>query len=322
MTASPIARLAKLGLMVLHCLIAGQADAQHVGGGKTIPPPDPAFLAMQSKVGQLRDRASELVKEDKHMDALAVLQECLDIEVRWWGLDKVNSTTYYRMAKIHQKLGNRTQALDAYRLALQRQKYAGEPYVRVSVNGPLQDEFLFDYAMLLHQVGRNQDAKMLYYALLRNLTGYGEPFPFVVVFDPDAEGEVWEFTAQNLEAALLMARTLIPSTPHALPGDVTREAARLRVRELKPNWACPLVQQAWATRSEGKRDALFDQAEALARSATERDAIRRIRTFEVAKRPVTEPDPATVRANLRVLKDALVDLLDNYQHLYRSVGAP
>lgn len=83
----------------------------------------------------------------------------------------------------------------------------------------MQDEFMFDYAMLLHEIGRNQDAKLVYYALLRSLTGYGEPFPFVVVFDQDAEGEVWAFTPRDLGAALLMARTLVASSPHALPGD-------------------------------------------------------------------------------------------------------
>jgi tetratricopeptide (TPR) repeat protein len=307
------------GLVLVIGLWAGQAVAQHVGGGKEIPPPDPAFLEMNAKVGRLFYKAHDLVREAKYVEALAVFQESLEIELGWWGPHRVSSGTYYWMAKIHQKLGNRSQALDAYRLAFKRQTYAAEPYVRVS-NGALVDEFVLDYALLLNDAGRHQDAKVLYYSLLRNLTGYGEPFPFVVVFDQDAEGEVWEFTPQNLEAALLMARTLVASTTHALPGDVTREEARRRVRELKPDWAYPLVQQAWATRSEEKRNALFDQAEALARTPAERDAIRKVRTFEVAKRPASEPDPVSVRANLRVLKEGVQDLLDNYKHLYRPVG--
>ncbi|MBI5706815.1 MAG: hypothetical protein HZC36_07480 [Armatimonadetes bacterium] len=139
-----------------------------------------------------------------------------------------------------------------------------------------------EYAILLAKAGREEDAKAMYYYGLRNLnpgqTRSVEPSPFLMVFDPEPEGAVWEYTRERLEAAALVVQAMCGGTMVlATRKQILPEELAIKANRLAPEWYYPLLFKAARSWLANWAPALLGEAESLAKPGLESQLVARYR---------------------------------------------
>jgi tetratricopeptide (TPR) repeat protein len=203
-------------------------------------------------------RADELWREQRHDEAIAALREAATVSER---LSYFTSAYYLRLAKVLVRTGRRDEALEAYRKAVRWDAEKGEIDITET-----QVQTAMEYAMLLAQAGREEDAKAMYYYALRILnqsslpSGRAEPFPFLVVFDPDPAMQYWQYSVESLTAA---ASVLTRSKGFEEP--------LTRAQRMKPDWIVPAMYGVWHDFVDGRELERLAAAVRLARTQEERE---------------------------------------------------
>ncbi|MEW5884139.1 MAG: tetratricopeptide repeat protein [Armatimonadota bacterium] len=177
------------------------------------------------------NRAAMLLSMERYDEAIAEYRDAVQISE---GLSYFTSRYNYFLAKALTSAGRRQEALGAYRRAV-RWDPAKED---LDITYPTVVTAM-EYAILLAQAGREEDAKALYYYALRhfNIRGKGtaEPFPFLVVFAQEPGMVHWAYSADNLVAAAT-GFTSFGGPPHELWKTAQR---------MKPDWIIPSMYLVW-----------------------------------------------------------------------------
>ncbi len=294
----------KTTLLTLVLLASGilSTDECRAQGNAPPPTPSPALVAALRRVGELTRAADALFNSGKFKEAIPAYRIAIDAERQLTPYSHPG-TSYHHLALALEHESRFIEALEAYRSMTY---WDPDPHVTMKLNtASFATASLMDHAILLARQGRAQDAKDIYYAGLRELpplTGREEPVPLLVVFDRDADGEaqgeVWEYTPQRLEAAALMAKAIVTGR-YKEEFALAAEAGRLA-----PGWSLPVAYQAYWDRFAKDRDARFDVAARLAKSDAEREAIAWARSWNRDKIPTDRTNPAELRKGLRVLVEA------------------
>lgn len=205
------------------------------------------------------NRGTQLLRENRRDEAIAAFREAVRIS---GGLSYFTSEFNDALARALTAVGRTEEALDAYRQAVRWDAAKEELDITYA---PVQ--IAMDYAILLAQAGRDEDAKALYYYGLRifnagsHANGRAEPFPFLVVFDPDADMVHWRYSTDNIVAAALV----LAPRPY-LPRDPLRTA-----RTMKPDWIIPAIYSVWQDFVDHQERERLAAAIRLARTQEERE---------------------------------------------------
>ena len=278
------------GLLVVSTSLA---LAQSRSNPKPIPP---ELLAKYEQASKAIDRGQQHLKNDQIDEAIAAFREAVAI---YDSVPGFTSSGNYELAKALTKAGRTEEALATYRKAVLWDSNRKD----FRVIGSHHVQVIMDYAILLARSGKEEDAKVVYYSGLRmfNLheSSRYEPFPFLVVFDPDPTMTVWEYTPERLIAAVKMAKA--PDV-----GGDERQALVDEVRLMEPNWILPVVYKA-SRRSGQWRTHYIDLAMSLARNEEERTWVREMHA---------DDEPQEIGRNRRlastVLNEAKLDLAQNH----------
>lgn len=222
-----------------------------------LKPDPPEVRAKKQRADQAHERGRAFLKQNQLEQAIEAFREVVAIEKTIPG-SGFRSSPNYDLAKALTLAKRPEEALAAYKQAFRWDPKRGE----LDTNGPPFIQLGMDYAIALAKANRPNDAKAVYYSTLRKLSearwGF-EPFPFLVVFDPDPTMTEWELTKENLVAAATMLRA-----PESGPDAI---ALTESVRNMKPDWIMPVMYLA----NRGKdRQNNLDVAMSLARNAEER----------------------------------------------------
>jgi tetratricopeptide (TPR) repeat protein len=257
----------RLAATMLFLAVVLSASAQVDQYGR--PTVSPERRAFDNLFSQMNDQAKALEEGDQFQEALAIYSEVAEMQE---ARNIFSSRSKYGMARCLTALGREEEALGAFKRAFMWSSRSGRltlgdgdgDFIRMSA----------DYAMLLAKRGRAEDAKALYYSALRrfNLGGtypnyamegrrYKEPVPFLVVFDPEPLGIAWEYSPQNLEAALKMLLALTTAQKDLLS----------QVKALRPDWFYPVMYEE--VRYGDRNPGLLAQAEALAKPGLEKQLV-------------------------------------------------
>lgn len=262
----------------------GQLLAQ--GGGRIIFPEDPVEKAKRLQVEDLLNRAKALVASHDDHGAITVLQEAAAVEASIRSRFQANAE--YDLARMYVKLNRIPDALEAYRRSFawnpKRHEQDGVCQGDLDINGPdINGEM--EYAILLAQAGRAEDAKAMYYFALRAhmfeaKSRSQEPAPFLVVFDPEPEGIQWDYTPERLEAAAWMLRAILSSSSTDFATNVTLYEHDFveRARQLAPDWFYPALYLANHNDYDSpRRQQLMAEAESLAKPGLEQQLVEQFR---------------------------------------------
>lgn len=221
-------------------------------------------VELMQRMGRLAREGERLIARGQVDDGLAKLIEAKRLEETIPGMPwgSVAAT----LGKALDDLGQPIEALAAFKDSLRYDARTGD----LDTFGPYGIHTM-DYAILLARQGRLQDAKAVYYYVLRHLSERGEaefePIPFLVVFDPDPTMTVRELTPEKLIAAATMVRAMWETAP--------KKTAE-RAHELEPTWLFPVMFLAKLT--SDRRDERLALARNLARTDEEREWVR---TFDL-----------------------------------------
>lgn len=203
-------------------------------------------------------RADVLWRAQRHDEAIAALREAATISER---LSYFTSDYYLRFAKVLVRTGRKDEALEAYRKAVRWDAEQGELDI---TEAPVRTAV--EYAVLLAEAERQEDAKAMYYYALRFFNsgplpnGRGEPFPFLVVFDPDPVMQSWPYSVENITAAALV---LTRSKGFREPLE--------RALRMKPDWIVPAMYNVWQDFVDHQERERLAAAMRLARTQEERE---------------------------------------------------
>lgn len=163
------------------------------------------------------------------------------------------------------------------------------------------------YALLLSKVGKVEEAKAMYYFVLRNFNPADdrqiEPVPFIRVFDPDPEGSCVEYSPPQFEAAALMIMAMHGGSRDPLVRKGTDPDVLIsRVKELAPDWFYPYAYLAALGYAQPWADERMAQADARA-NTIERQLMERLRV-EIAEVKAINAERDTPDAmDVRPMKD-------------------
>jgi tetratricopeptide (TPR) repeat protein len=250
-------------LTLLAVLSLNLAFAQ--GGGRTVYTMNPELRAKYDKANEATRRGEAFLKLGQIEDAIKAFREAVRISDT---IGSFSSSWNYDLAKALTTAGRTKEALAVYKKAIRWDPVRKE----LDINGPPAIDITMDYAMLLAKSGKEDEAKAIYYYGLRyfnwDAQSVVEPFPFLVVFDPDDDpnATVWDYSPENLEAAATMAKASF------LGWDLDYKL--VKVRKLQPTWILPVVSQASNKTPGPKRDELINLAKALAKNDEERSWIK------------------------------------------------
>lgn len=279
-------------------------------GGKDIKPIPRALLEASDRCNVEISRARTLIENGRYDEAILAAQRAVriedDIALRFgWN----SSSADYIHARALTLANRPGEALGAYRKAF----WWSDKRQDLESNGPPFLEMGPDFGILLAKAGQYEEAKAMYYWVLRvwGLSGGGgnEHFPFLVVFDPDSTHEAWKGSPDKLLSALLMLRAI-----HTQGMD--EQNRRLEeVRKREPAWVVPFVYlhrrdmdfrwitqaQAMAATSDEKQWMLSFDRVLTAERGMEHSVMREIR-IEFEKMTCDR------RKNSAVLKQAKLDM--------------
>jgi tetratricopeptide (TPR) repeat protein len=181
-----------------------------------------------------RDEGEALLKQGKLDLAIVAFRRAVAAEeVLRKDHGYFGSSGSYRLAKALTQSGRAEEALVAYRKAF----WWSEKRQDLESNGPPFTDLGADYALLLAKAGKYEEAKAMYYWVMRQWIQVGgyEDFPFLVVFEPDPTMVVWENKPEKILSAILMLRAL-----HTQELGSRRERIA-EVRSREPAWIVPFV---------------------------------------------------------------------------------
>lgn len=199
-------------------------------------------------------RGGALYRQQRHDEMIAAYGEAAALSEQ---LSYFTSDYHHRFARVLTRAGRRDEALEAYRKAVRWDAEQGELDSHI--------EIAMEYAILLARAGREEDAKAMYYYGLRIFNrlpgGTLEPFPFLVVFDPDPVMQYWPYSVENLTAAatVLTADLSGPYRPYE------------KVRQMKPDWILPAIYNVWQPLVDHQERERLAAATRLARTQEERE---------------------------------------------------
>jgi|GEM_PF-4813304 len=190
------------------------------------------------------------------------------------------------------------------------------------------DMFTVAYIEFLALQGRENDAKAVYYALMRFLSKStekvsmgAEPFPFLVVFDEDANGDYWEYTPERMILATKMAvMSKLSSSYFDLETLTTKKHPELveQAKSAFPGWYYPYAMQAIDEFYEVD-EAKVVEALYKARNQRERDWINHgvawFRASSVERAVpgfIHEIDCRAEQRKIRLLETSRIALMENY----------
>ncbi|MEW5884137.1 MAG: tetratricopeptide repeat protein [Armatimonadota bacterium] len=203
-------------------------------------------------------RGDALWREQRYDEAITAIREAAAISER---LSYFTSRYHHHLARVLVRTNRNDEALEAYRKAVRWDAEQGE---LDTTTFPLQ--IAMEYAILLAQAGREEDAKAMYYYGLRTISSgslpnrRGEPFPFLVVFDPDPVMQSWPYSVENLTAAALV---LTRSKGFREPLE--------RALRMKPDWIVPAMYNVWQDFVDHQERERLAAAMRLARTQEERE---------------------------------------------------
>lgn len=225
-------------------------------------PESPEEGRKHTEIAVALDAGEALLKRGKLDLAIAKFREARAIEET---LRSKSCSAGYELAKALTLAGKPGEALKVYEKCLVWRPGADDWHV----NGPVATYLYADYAILAARQGDQAKAKEIYYLLMRTFNGFGEsvqePIPFLVVFDPDPNMDVWQYTADNLVLAATMMK--LATSSGGQKGELEE------IRRQAPGWAFPAAFQAGLRLGQGDGE-LRAQAMALAKTAREREWIR------------------------------------------------
>src|SRR5581483_10449698 len=230
---------------LLFVFIALATDCVAFGQDKSmIHPEDPVLAAKLDQITKFKTDAHTEYRRGFADNALELFQRADAIER---SLDGYNSTNMFRRTAIHEKamllvkLNRNDEALAAYKQVYRWNTAKGD-----LASGSGQDLRVdaLGYALLLSKIGKVEEAKAMYYFVLRNINPHDdrqiEPVPFIRVFDPDPEGSCVEYSPRQFEAAALMIMAMHGGSRDPLVGKGTDPDVLIsRVKELAPDWFYP-----------------------------------------------------------------------------------
>ncbi len=225
---------------VLVLFVSQSAMGQGSGAGT---PPDPIVESKLVIARKLSNEAEALFKKGHWAASVAKAQESLII---FEDVDQPPGThLYWRLARSHVALGNFEAADMAFKQMvrlLPRGELASD---NADVTLPAYIEFLAD-------MGREEDAKHVYYSLVREETFVGvkslnsmgdEQFPVLIIFDQDAQGDYWPYTPGRIKLATRLAVEHLKGNVKVIDGvrrDFSQElmdAAKIQF----PGWYLPFA---------------------------------------------------------------------------------
>ena len=236
---------------------------------KNVKPISPELLEKVDRARDAINRGDEYMAKGAITDAIREYKIATEI-----GSTLPNggsSSGVYQLAKAYQTQGSYTEAMDAFSKAVKWNKKWGD----WSVNGPQAILVAMDYAMLAAKVGDHAKAKEMYYWGLRVFNRYGgkdfEPYPLLVLFDPEPGMDVWEYSADALVLAATMAKA-----PHMNSRCIPMVK---EIRASKPDWLVPVVFLATFGSTEESAQ-FYAAARSMAKTAEERELIEKTKGKE------------------------------------------
>lgn len=203
-------------------------------GRRDVKPIPPALLQANERCNVEIDQARALLAAGKTEEAIRHYRDAVAIEdgiAAKFGWN--SSSADYELAKALTQAGRPDEAIAAYRKAF----WWSEKRQDLESNGPPFTELGSDYALLLAKAGKYEEAKAMYYWVMRGwmLDGQREYFPLVIVFGPDPAMTVWENKPDKILSAIMMLRAM-----HTQTLQEWRERIE-EVRKREPQWIAPFV---------------------------------------------------------------------------------
>jgi len=178
-----------------------------------------------------------------------------------------------------------------------------------------------EYADLLCDMGKEEDAKAIYYVALRKVDWSAEPFPLLIVFDYDPGMEVWNYTKETFKAATCMV--------HIATCESSNVKLIASLKQLAPSWSAPRVYESYG---DGKRG-LPSLTEAYSKATTpeQRGWIQEfidlnkatVDDYAAARDAIVKQHSQIGqerRAASAVLRQAKLDLATKFRHLARDAS--
>lgn len=238
--------------------LASIAPAQE----KSIQPDPPAVQAKYARVKMLTDAAELLVKQGKLEEAFSTFDEACRIGLE---LPTFGAGARLRYAEALDRSGRLESAIVQYKKVF-RWDSANKKIHQGSGFAP---EVAMEFALCLAKANMPEEAKAFYHLGLKtyNVEGlrYKEPTPFLVVFADEPEGVAWEYSKENLEAAVSMIT--LKTAFGTLEGE---EVAYNRIRSIAPAWMYPIFWKVAEAGDSAKGRKLIAQCDAMAMSARDR----------------------------------------------------
>lgn len=270
------------------CLVAGVSAA--FAQGRDIRPERPEETVQRNERSKLMDQASLLANEGRLDEAISVLEKAAAIEAKLPGFHAVSQ---YELARVLVQVGRSEEALKAYAKVFRWNDRRGD--LEVGTGEVVMP--IMDYAILLAQTGRSEEAKAMYYFGLRNLNLQGErskePVPFVVVFDEEADGVVWEYSPEKLQAAALMAKLVTGASSPRVTADALRQ-----IESLVPGWFYPVLWKSANRLGKDEKEKGLTEANRLAKTDAERRLLAKYRA-DLAENEAINARQDTPRASDR-----------------------
>ncbi|MCC7435223.1 MAG: hypothetical protein IT363_11100 [Methanoregulaceae archaeon] len=305
-------------IVAISLLLAMGASAYaQLGNDRSKLPPKPAEkTAARKRVNGAVDKAAELAKTPGMLDeGITALRDALVLSEAFdKRYNSFSPKAASELAKALVRAEKDDEALVAFRKA-----FRWSPERSDLITGVVSQEDTANYALLLLKAGKVEEAKAMYYYVMRYWGDNGyQYFPYLIVFEPDPTMTVWESTPDKLLSAILMLRA-IHSRDHAVRKDRIEEA-----RKRDPSWILPVFyanesfDTKWFTQVAGmasdqhEKEWIFIYQQAFALSGVEqRNAIRDVwlKLGKIA---------AERRKNSEVLKQAKLDMA----RLHPKLAAP
>ncbi len=221
-------------------------------------------IARSTAIANAQRSADQLLTKKLWADAVLAYKNLIAV-TRSYEPDAMCATAHYGLARAYVGLDQLPEALDAFRNSLL--------WSRSVQDLGFSGEIALDYAEALRRANRLEDAKVMYYAVLRGANGGLSPvYPFLVVFDPEPGMTAWSLTKPRLEAALLMLKH---QGTHDKDGLVELD----RIRAAAPEWILPALVRALSFKNRDAKIAEVDKVYLMASTEEEQGWIDHWRQY-------------------------------------------
>lgn len=247
----------KLLSLCLLTALAFFATAQEGGNPPGYRPQ--AYYDRLAEIYAKYDLGLKYLAQERFDDAIRAIREGMALDTEYF---RGKRTGHLYLGRVFARLGKTQEAFDEYRRSLHWRHFGPAFH---STNGTIE------YGQFLARNGKSREAISLYYNLLWHRS-FGEPaylpsdepIPYLVLFEPEPGMVAWTYTPDRMVAAFEVLR-------HDDSGEIPEQM--IRVRQLVPDWAYPVVRQAANTPTTEGRRALLDEARPMTKSQEERDWI-------------------------------------------------